>query len=290
MGIRAIRDDIKELSVHDTYLIERQDETGKKYFSQQNRVFETNELRTLIDAISSVRSIDPSHKDRLINKIKRLTSNSIAKSLNNQIFIDPKIVTEEKTLRYCIDTIHNAIQNNRKIMFKYGRYNLDKIFVINDKNYEVCPYGLVWDNGFYYLVAYNKEKKEIINYRVDRIRNVTELKKTFINKNFNLSEYIDSCFNMYPGEIVGIKIKFDNHLINAIIDRFGKDLTIEIYDKNNFILKTEAALSTGLVRWILNWGSDAEVLSPLKLIDKLKEETKRMYRLYNNLDNGPLQK
>ena len=95
---------------------------------------------------------------------------------------------------------------------------------------------------------------------------------------------------MYPGEIVGIKIKFDNHLINAIIDRFGKDLTIEIYDKNNFILKTEAALSTGLVRWILNWGSDAEVLSPPKLIDKLKEETKRMYRLYNNLDNGPLQK
>lgn len=281
VGIRAIRDDIKELSISDTYLIERQDKIGKKYFSQQNRVFETNELRTLIDAISSAKSIDPSHKDRLINKIKKFTSRGLAKSLTNQIFMDPKVVTEEKTLRYCIDAIHNAIHNNKKIRFKYGRYNLDKVFVINDKDYEVSPYALVWDNGFYYLVAYNEEMEEVVNYRVDRIRNVVELKKTVENDDFDLRKHFDSCFNMYPGEVLEIKIKFDNHLINAIIDRFGKDLTIEIYDENKFILITEAALSTGLVRWILNWGSDAKVLSPPKLIDKIREEVKRMNSLYD---------
>lgn len=281
-GIRAIRDDIKEFSKYDTYLNERedQDDNGKKYFSQQNRLFDTNELRTLIDAISSAGSIDPNHKSRLTEKIKKLTSKNIAKSLSNQIFIDSKIVTVDSTLRYCIESIHNALQNNNDITFKYGRYNLYKKFVISSNIYEVSPYGLVWDNGFYYLVAYNKIKKEIINYRVDRIRNVNILNQKYKNDGFNLSKHVDSCFNMYPGEIILIKIKFDNHLINAIIDRLGKDVTIESYDKSNFVLITEAAFSTGLVRWILNWGSDAEVLSPPELIDKIKEETEKMYKLY----------
>lgn len=206
------------------------------------------------------------------------------------MFIDPKVVTEEKVLRYCIDAIHNAIRNNKKIKFKYGRYNLEKVFVINDKDYEVSPYALVWDNGFYYLVAYNGEIEKIINYRVDRIRNVIELKSIFENDDFDLGKHFDSCFNMYPGEVLEIKIKFDNHLINGIIDRFGKDLTMEIYDENNFVLITEAALSKGLVRWILNWGSDAKVLSPTKLIDKIKEEVKRMNSLYDIWENETLQK
>ena len=71
---------------------------------------------------------------------------------------------------------------------------------------------------------------------------------------------------MYPGQVRLIKIKFHNHLINAIIDHFGKDAKIEITDDSHFILSAEVAINMGLIRWILNWGSDAVVLYPESLI------------------------
>ena len=47
----------------------------------------------------------------------------------------------------------------------------ERIVESNDGNYyDVKPYGLVWNNGFYYLVGHNLEKEKIINYRVDRMR------------------------------------------------------------------------------------------------------------------------
>ena len=100
------------------------------------------------------------------------------------------------------------------------------------------------------------------------------------DREFNLNKHLESCFNMYPGKVETLKIEFDNHLINAIIDRFGVDIKIEKKDENNFILTTRAAINKGLVRWILNWGSDAEVLSPYSLVGEIKLEIEKMYDKY----------
>lgn len=113
------------------------------------------------------------------------------------------------------------------------------------------------------------------------MRQVNISEKSFNKEYFNLADHTSRCFNMYPGEVRPIRIKFDNHLINAIIDRFGKDVRVEIVDESHFVLLTEAALTTGLIRWILNWGSDAEVLHPQILVEKVREETGKMYQIYH---------
>ncbi len=97
----------------------------------------------------------------------------------------------------------------------------------------------------------------------------------------NVPEYINKTFNMYPGAVETIKIKFSNSLINVIIDRFGEGANVKKYDDKSFVLRTEAAISEGLVRWILTWGSEAKVLTPESLVEKIKEEAKKMYKLYS---------
>ena len=236
----------------------------------------------LIDAISSARFIGQEESNQLIKKIKGLASDKQAYRLSNQIHIDNRVVCEDKSLRLNIDKLHNAIQQRKAIKFRYGRYNLQKEFEERNpgKLYKVEPYGLVWNDGFYYLVGFSVKLEKIINYRVDRMRQLSVAEESFNKDYFNLAEHTNKCFNMYPGEVYHIKIKFDNHLINAIIDRFGRDVKIEIFNEEKFILSTKAALTEGLVRWILNWGSDAEVLYPNILVEKVKKEIEKMYEIY----------
>lgn len=83
------------------------------------------------------------------------------------------------------------------------------------------------------------------------------------------------------GNVETIEIKFVNKLINAIIDRFGKKVNIIDKDDDFFIIRIEAAINEGLTRWILNWGSDAEIISPINLKHILKHEIIKMSKLYN---------
>lgn len=281
VSLRSIKDDIETLNKINIYIEEKKIKHGKIIYNQIDRLFETNELRILIDAISSSNSIGLNDKNRIIGKIKKLTSENIGKQLFNQKYASDKKINKDRTFRMNVDKIHNAIGNKNKIGFQYGRYNMNKEFITNNKNYKGHPYNLTWDNGFYYLIVYDENKEKIINFRIDRMRNVEELEERFSkDREFNLNKHLESCFNMYPGKVETLKIEFDNHLINAIIDRFGVDIKIEKKDENNFILTTRAAINKGLVRWILNWGSDAKVLSPYSLVGEIKLEIEKMYDKY----------
>ena len=282
-GAKAVKDDIRTL-IHGNFgIVENQDKYGKKYFKKQNRKFETYELRLLIDAICSARFMSPYLVKELIKKIKTLTSKHLAAKLNSEIYMDETIIYAVPELKYNLDKLHTALQDSKIVKFQYGTYNLLKQFTLhhNGDYYTVHPYGLVWNNGFYYLVAKNLERNEIINYRVDRMRQVDVAEQGFDKHFFDLATHVKRCFNMYPGDVRLIQVKFHKHLINAIIDRFGKDADIQVYGQEYFVLTTEAAINTGLVRWLLTWGSDAEVLRPEELVQEIKQESEKIYQIYH---------
>lgn len=306
INMKAVKDDVNSLIKTKPHLTVNIEKYGKKAFSFQERLFEIYELRLLMDAVSASRFITKKQRDSMLEKIKTLTSKHQSERLASPIYIDDMVVSDDEKLKITIDRLHidtQANNDNLEILksplfatdykfslatFKYGRYDLNKKFIINSKQYEAIPMTLVMNNGFYYLIAFNIDKKEFINYRVDRMRDVNteeqmlskDIVKTLLE--FNCKEHLNRCFNMYPGEKSKIKIKFDGHLINAIIDRFGKDVDVQVVDDGKaFILKTEAAINTGLVRWILNWGSDAIVLEPEPLKEMIKDEVDKMFNQYD---------
>nr|WP_240908723.1 WYL domain-containing protein [Paenibacillus timonensis] len=237
----------------------------------------------LIDAVSSARFITPNETKRLIDKIKALTSNHLAKKLQHQISVDPSVKALNQEVRYHIDQIHTSIDEHKFITFQYGNYNVKKKFVLRHegKFYTAIPLALVWNNDYYYVVAKSQSHNEIKHYRVDRMKNVSVITETFTPIDFNIAEHMRQSFNMYPGEVEYIEIQFDNHLINVVIDRFGQDINIWKIDDQNFSIKIKAAISEGLLRWILMWGSDAKVISPQTLVEKLRQEAIKMSNLYS---------
>ncbi|MGM0854302.1 MAG: helix-turn-helix transcriptional regulator [Bacillota bacterium] len=280
----SLKDDLEHLIRNNFDVTINQEKEGlPKYYSHQYRLFELYELRMLIDAVVSAKFISKKETRQLTGKIKKLTSLHQGKKLHNEIEIDSSIKSESPYIRLAIHDIHEAIAERRMITFQYGRFDVKKQFNLSHegKLYKVKPYALAWANDFYYLIAYYFEADEIRHYRVDRLRNVEPLSETFPYEPFDVSKYVQSTFHMFAGDEEWIKVSFQNHLINVIIDKFGKDVDIQRDGENHFILTTKALVSSGLVNWILNFGSQARVLSPPSLVDTVKTEVTKLYSLYH---------
>lgn len=147
--------------------------------------------------------------------------------------------------------------------------------------YYVKPLALVWNNQFYYLIGEYEQEGDIRHYRVDRMRNVAALERTFLsNPSFDVSKYTNKLFHMYSGEERNIEIEFDNQLINVVLDRFGVNVPITRHTDQTFRISINAVLSEGLIRWLLTWGGDAKVLNPPSLVERMKAEAEKLGKQY----------
>src|SRR5690625_6522943 len=101
---------------------------GKIYYSHQNKLFETYQIRLLVDAILSARFITINEKNNLINKLKELTSKYIAKTLPEPILFSQTVNLDYELIKLNIDRIHHAIASRKELYYIYLDYTFKKEF------------------------------------------------------------------------------------------------------------------------------------------------------------------
>lgn len=281
---RTIQHDMDILEQAGFEVVRNKGKFGKLLYSHQTRLFEVYQLRLLVDAILSARFITTNEKNNLIEKVKKLTSRPIAKTLPEPVLFSQSANIDYELVKLNIDHVHRAISKRRVLTYKYGRFNMDKEFEYgrDGSTYYVEPYALIWQHDFYYLIARFQQTNEIRHYRLDRIREIKLSDQSFKkDEDFQLQAYVDQSFHMFAGEDIRIRIEFHASLVNVVLDRFGHEANIRKVDDDTFILSTRAKLSDGLVNWILTWGNRAKVLSPGHLVDRVKEKVSQMYNIYH---------
>lgn len=264
---------------------------NKKGYYLMDRKFDKHEIRILLDSIASSKSITKKKSRELANKIYSLTSEPNARKLKKQIHIEDTVKCINEQIYINIDNISTAIDMHKKISFIYFDYNVNKEQVPRKmgKKYIESPIDMILHNGFYYLITYNSKHKDFTHYRIDRIKNIgiqdEELDDSYLkieeHKNgFNTARYVKKAFNMFSGKESKIEIRFHNDLLNMVIDKFGLDVNLYKLDDEHFKVIIDGAISDGFVSWILQFGNKAKVLYPNKLKEKIKEEIKKLYVLY----------
>jgi predicted DNA-binding transcriptional regulator YafY len=278
VDMKSIRSDIDTLCRSGFNIDFEVGRQNAKYYYYEDREFELYELRMLIDAVGSARFISASETESLIEKLKNQTSRYYGQELQNQIYIDKKLKCENKAARFFIHNIHCAIEKKSKIKFRYGCYDVDKTFNLrkDGKEYILSPYALIWNSDYYYVIGIYEGREDFSHYRIDRMRDVSVLDESFERKEFHTISYLRKTFNMYTGTLDTLKLRFKNTLISKVMDRFGKDVEITVKGTDYFEVKVDAALSEGLQRWILSFGSGVKVLSPSSLKESIMQEIKSM--------------
>ena len=252
------------------------------YYHLGRRQFELAELKLLVDSVQAAKFITDTKSKVLIKKLETLASTYEARQLQRQVVISGRVKTVNKSVYNNVDTIYTAIGEEKQISFHYFQWDVhgNQILRHNGTLYKISPWCLMWDDEYYYLVAYDAKADLIKHYRVDKMKDLNVIDEKRLGqeafKNFDMARYSKAVFGMYGGEETCVTLECENDKAGIIIDRFGKDLTLFPSNKDHFTVHVNVIPSGQFLGWIISLGKGVKITGPEQVVRKMQDEAKRL--------------
>ena len=290
---KTIKRDIAMLRDEMGMDIEEQPYYGYRLLSRE---FELDDLKILVECVHAAKFISEKRTEDLIDVLCDFCSEKQARRLKREVHMCDRVkTTHDDTLRI-INTIREAMAphyvppryiRGRKISFQYTTHAVSNVYKeimkYDGKRYEVSPCHLVINDGNYYLIAKLDEINELRTYRIDRMKNVTILDENARGSTHyipDIKNYIRRTFSMFDGERTKVSMRFENSLLDAVIDKFGVGLGAEYHPDgdHHFIVTMEIGVSSQFFAWMCGFGTKAKIISPDKAV---KQYTQHLSNIQN---------
>ena len=281
---KSIYDDIEALRHFGLDIIQLKGKNGGYYIGERD--FELPELKLLVDSIQSSKFITEDKTYKLIKKIEGLASEYDGQLLQRQVYVTNRVKSMNESIYYAVDVVSDAIVQNRKIRYKYFEYTVEKEHRYRHDGafYEVSPFALIWDDENYYMLAWDSSAGKMKHYRVDKMEKVSltdsEREGTEEFKKVDMSAYTKTVFGMFGGEEQKVKLRFANHLVGAVLDRFGRNTMIIKDGEEHFTFTVNVVVSQQFLAWVFGFGTEAEIVAPDEVREEMKKQVESVAKLY----------
>ncbi|WP_027422151.1 helix-turn-helix transcriptional regulator [Lachnobacterium bovis] len=255
------------------------------YYHVGTRAFELAEVKLLVDAIQSSKFITQTKSRNLITKMKSFVSQYQGSTLQRQVIINDRVKSMNESVFYNVDEVYTAINENKKIRFKYYKWDINKKLIARKGGdwFELSPWGLTWADENYYMIAYDEWDGNVKTYRVDKMMRISILEekregqKEF--KAFDMSKLSKTTFGMYGGHKKRVKIQFENSMCGVFLDRFGKeDINFKPIGENWSEFSVEVSVSQHFFGWLFGMGPKVRLVGPDDVVEELKEYGKAYFK------------
>lgn len=233
-----------------------------------SREFELPELKLLVDSVQSSKFITHKKTLSLIKKIESLASAYDAQLLHRQVYVRNRVKSMNESVYYNVDSVSGAINADKRIHFRYYEYTLSKErqFRHDGAVYEISPFALIWDDENYYMLGWDNTAGKMKHFRVDKMEGITECEELRqgreVFEKVDMSAYSQKVFGMFTGREEIVRLRFARHLAGAVIDRFGKEVTLLPDGEEHFTVSLPVVLSPKFYAWVFGFGAEAEILAP----------------------------
>lgn len=282
---RTIRRDINLLIEKFNYDISTYNDNKKGYCLNKDLDldFEKGEIRIILDIFNYSPIIAQNFAKQTLKKVKNMQSEIDNEELDSYVAFMKNNKTENYDVIGNIESIVSAIGDQKKIEFEYYKYGLDKKLHRVGK-YLVSPYALIYEEQSYYLVAIEEGEKDFYTYRLDRIKGlgISEEKISIDRTQKDIENFVTSMIYAFGGKKEKVKLLCHNRLINAVIDKFGRDVVIKKYDEDHFILEADKCIY-GIQWWLKYNLEDCFVLEPTYLKDEMIELFEKSIKRYKEV-------
>lgn len=254
----------------------------KGYILNNDEFLKNKELFAIVKIILGSRALNKEEILTIISKLKKFTTISEKKAIEN--IIRKEVYHYHEVKSDCYSVIDNlwkiicAIENKNLITITYFKMNRDEV------KHKIKPVSVMFSEYYFYLIAYKYDDKNFkpIYFRIDRISAIIDHKEHFLldrKHDFDEGSLREKNQFMFPGDNINIKFEFSGLSVQAILDRLPTAKIIE-KDKNKYIIEAEVNYGRGIIMYLLSQGSWVKVLSPTSLIDDIKEELDKMCKYY----------
>jgi predicted DNA-binding transcriptional regulator YafY len=163
-----------------------------------------------------------------------------------------------------LQAILNGVANKKVLCIDYmAGYSQEKT------NREIEPVGIFYLDNYWHLIAYCRMRADYRDFRIDRIRSLTETEHTFEGKHPTLKTYIERTAEEHKLQTIIIRV--ENEIVRYISEQryyngFVSEIQGDKYSEMTFLTMS----IEGFVRWFMMFGDQAEIVSPQFVRDRVK--------------------
>jgi predicted DNA-binding transcriptional regulator YafY len=147
---------------------------------------------------------------------------------------------------------------------------------------KIDPYYLIPRDQRFYLIGYCHTKQKIRTFRISRFLKVDITAEPFDKGDFNIKKHLKNTWSIDQGDKnVTFKVRF-----NADIARYIKEEELFVHPRmkdfkdGSMLFEVTVNNEKEFIRWILQYGSAAEILEPKSVRDSLKNQLSDWMELY----------
>lgn len=228
----------------------------------ENRAFNKTEINTLLDKLLFL--VSPSQKKEISQIISSERINYFPIS-NQQNRID-KIWNFTDYIRY----------------EKMLNFNYTSPYRKGIKVHDALPVAIYYDDHYFYLKAYDLERKKYLDFRVDRI---LEWKDSIYKKpdiqyrnKFRDGDVRNYKVDAFSGELITVRIIYrqDPEIIK---DKFPNSEIVR-RTPNGYEILIRSQYTIGLKRFLISQLDELIVISPQKLVDDITDSLNKIKKYY----------
>ena len=229
------------------------------------------DITLLVDAVQSSPFLTERKSNQLVKSLKGLVSKRERALLDKRVHVRDRVKSQNASAFGNVDAIHEAMQQKRKIEFKYFSYGTDmkRRARKGGQCYVVTPVKVVYAEGNYYLAAYSDEQQGMRTYRIDRMEALkTSEQRAARNAtiaNYAFEEFAYRRFSMFSGEDATVTMRVNAAMMNAVVDRFGRDVELAESAGEYAMVRVRVQVSPQFFGWIAGLDGEVRIQSPRTL-------------------------
>ncbi|MGG0940193.1 transcriptional regulator [Brevibacillus centrosporus] len=147
----------------------------------------------------------------------------------------------------------------------------------------IDPYYLVPRGGYLYLIGFCHMREEVLTFRLSRFQRI-ELtgKKFFIEDDFDIDSFLDKLWGIKAdSDETTFKVKFSRDVARYIKEhKYDSKPQFDDQEDGSLIVTVTTRGAEEFMRWMKQYGKDAELLEPVEYRQRLQEEYREMAQRY----------
>jgi predicted DNA-binding transcriptional regulator YafY len=184
---------------------------------------------------------------------------------HSRMLLSPKVTSDNRRNDLTMRLLRQAIDGDVVLEVNYHSVSSGEGVRLVD------PYFIVFRGHAWYLLGYCHRHGEMRLFRIDRIYNVAITKNSFERDHkVTLEKYFESSWDVYSGEPVEIRLLLFGKAAAVISDgkRHASQRVVKRKDGSVEYTVTVAGTEE-ILRWIIGFGGEAQVISPPELADQV---------------------
>lgn len=185
---------------------------------------------------------------------------------------------------FIFERLAKAVLESRELHFDYQKLSDERPMARR-----LQPYHLAEIDGGWYVIGHDLERDARRTFAVQRMKSVQLTEKRFRRSHdFRLDDHFAGSFGVWAGEAgeesdFEVKVQFSGFAARVVAERRwhpSQEIEKIKEDGSVVILTLQLSALEDIARWILGFGSQAKVIGPPELLERVSSELKKAASQY----------